>query len=216
MNKALLLLLISSIQVFLIGGTWDTCLAQNVRSEVRPQREIVEEIEMIPSADRVLVQWSVAQPILNVNFILERKTPRSDYEFVAAIRSSRQLSYTLADYGPITEGTVSYRIRLQEYATYKPLGVSKALAIHWNEVSQLNVYPNPVSDIAFFQLPEGRFMDAWKVRVSSHDGQSVYQGRFQSSSSIRSRLDVQTYRPGTYFLHVSSENQHWVSKFVKF
>ena len=117
MNKTLLVSLISSIHLFLFGGSWDTCLAQELRSEVRQSTNAVEGLKVFPSVDKVLIEWSVDQPISNVNFILERKGQEGYYEIVAAIKSTRQLSYTLVDSDPPTRGTVVYRIRQQERGT---------------------------------------------------------------------------------------------------
>ncbi|MEL6133653.1 MAG: T9SS type A sorting domain-containing protein, partial [Bacteroidota bacterium] len=214
MKKALLVTFISFMQLFFWVGEGGSCLAQTSVSEVRYQG-IVDKIKVFPHQSRVMIQWTLQEPVRNLNFILERQNAQGFFEMVSASRSTRQLTYTLSDLDPITEGSVTYRVRYTRIGSYENLGHSELFTLHWDSGETLTIYPNPVRDVANLKLPKSNKAESIAIRVSSSEGNSVYQASLNAASYMTQRLDVQRYRPGTYYLHVSTHNQHWVSRFVK-
>ena len=214
MKKALLVTFIFISQLFFLGGEGNSCLAQG-RDFGIEQRGIVDKITVFPQQHRVLVQWTLAEPVENVNFILERKNAQGTFELVAATRNTPQLRYTLTDFDPVTEGSVIYRVRYTKIGSYENLGHSDLFTLHWDSESVLTIYPNPASDVAYFKLPISQQEGTFAVRVSSSEGHAIHQTRARASSFNVHRLDIRRYRPGTYYLHVATRNQHWVSRFVK-
>ncbi|MEL6696171.1 MAG: T9SS type A sorting domain-containing protein [Bacteroidota bacterium] len=214
MKKALLVTFIFISQLFLLGGEGNTCLAQGRNFGVE-QGGIVDKITVFPQQSRVLVQWTLTEPAENVNFILERKNAQGAFELVAATRNTPQLRYTLTDFDPVTEGSVVYRVRYTRIGSYQNLGHSDLFTLHWDNESILTIYPNPASEVAYFRLPVSQQEGTYAIRVSSAEGNIMHKTRAGTSSFTAHRLDVRRYRPGTYYLHVATRNQHWVSRFVK-
>ncbi|MEO1413858.1 MAG: T9SS type A sorting domain-containing protein [Bacteroidota bacterium] len=214
MKKALLITIISISQLFFLGGEWNSCLAQGRELGIE-QSGIVDKITVFPQQSRVLVQWTLTEAVENVNFILERKNAQGAFELVAATRNTPQLRYTLTDFDPVTEGSVIYRVRYTRIGSYENLGHSDLFTLHWDSQSVLTIYPNPASEVAYFKLPVSQQEGTYAIRVSSSEGHVIHQTRSSASSFTAHRLDVRRYRPGTYYLHVATRNQHWVSRFVK-
>jgi hypothetical protein len=84
----------------------------------------------------------------------------------------------------------------------------------YTDLSKLNLYPNPVKDVAYlhFEREPGR-----NVKFSVHDasGKMVETGVIKPESGLRHSLDMHQLEPGVYNIRLSSKEQVNVITFVK-
>ncbi|WP_040757132.1 T9SS type A sorting domain-containing protein [Winogradskyella psychrotolerans] len=74
-------------------------------------------------------------------------------------------------------------------------------------LSELNIYPNPVSDNLFISKPNSEVLD---VVLYDIYGNSVLQQK-----TIGESVDVSILTEGIYFIEISSENGRRIQKIIK-
>ncbi len=77
-----------------------------------------------------------------------------------------------------------------------------------NENISLAIYPNPTADYINIDSNES-FVDA-VLMIADVSGKIVLE-----SNKIDSKIDIRNLIPGTYILHISSDNKSYQSKFIK-
>lgn len=76
-------------------------------------------------------------------------------------------------------------------------------------ISQLKVYPNPANDFITIEMPEG-FESAFKFEVLSSNGIQLMEGKQKGRS-----IDIQSLKPGFYYMRIITEKGSLFSKFIK-
>ena len=80
-----------------------------------------------------------------------------------------------------------------------------------NQIKPINLFPNPVSDVLFMDIPSNITKGQIKIYNSTKQLQSEYFCNPCSSNS----LSIDEFTPGIYYLVFINENQTYFGKFVK-
>lgn len=68
----------------------------------------------------------------------------------------------------------------------------------------INVYPNPVNDYLILSLPLSQNIENITTKLMDIQGTSL---RFNEIHDTKTRIDVSTLAPGTYFLRINMDNR---------
>lgn len=107
-------------------------------------------------------------------------------------------------------GSNHSRIRNLDYYSIKSIIEPYLASIPKDIINSLSVYPNPATDIIYYELPKTSNVH---IRLFNITGKIVYE---ESRSMIwRNQIDVSSLPPGTYLLSVISDNNKYTSKIIK-
>ncbi|MCG9912431.1 MAG: M12 family metallo-peptidase [Flavobacteriales bacterium] len=81
-------------------------------------------------------------------------------------------------------------------------------SVNENEISQIQLYPNPAEDLITLSLPENEY----RYQVNDAAGRTVLSGNFKGSVYS---VNIQTLSAGVYSLLITTEGQYGVRKFLK-
>ncbi len=97
---------------------------------------------------------------------------------------------------------------------YENLGGS-GVGIQLDETNFLDVYPNPTVNELNIKLKDG-FSGSVDYEVMTIEGKRVESGSIDATGSmLEFKINTESYQPGYYFLRVISDDELYVSKFVK-
>lgn len=112
---------------------------------------------------------------------------------------------------PLKSLTIVYENLQDSYYTSYHFYIASLMAtgIHTNDQAQLNIYPNPVSDILYFeQLPK---TTAFDLKIIDIHGRVVHSQKSFSGKNI----DVSELQAGIYYLTLQSKNEMYNTRFIK-
>jgi hypothetical protein len=99
-----------------------------------------------------------------------------------------------------------------EYKDQKAFGINLLVGVEENIFSGIEIYPNPVKDVLYINLPNLTFMpDGYEI--SNVTGQLISQKAIQSQDGLRA--DTSALSKGVYFIKIKKENQVKTLKFIK-
>lgn len=85
-----------------------------------------------------------------------------------------------------------------------------------HETDILDLYPNPVNDNLFINIPETVLPnEKYGIRVFSSDGKLVHDEQTSDFSKNRFVLTTRDFKPGMYQIQLSSADAVWSGSFVK-
>jgi hypothetical protein len=77
-----------------------------------------------------------------------------------------------------------------------------------NQQTDLNIYPNPSSDILYLKLPDG-FTNELEIEVTSITGRIVYR-----NTGDNTEIDVSAFQKGVYIIRVKLDRKVFVRRFL--
>ena len=161
---------------------------------------------------KTLLTWATTTEQNNDYFAVQRSTNATDYQTIGRVAGNGtteiEQQYRFVD--ERTPAGVSY-YRLAQTDFDGTIHYSKILSIERRSEVEVDVYPNPVSEVLYYQYPEVR--EAHRVFVRSAAGNIVLADRFREQG----RLDVAELPNGLYFLEIVNRSGVAIStrRFVK-
>ncbi len=158
---------------------------------------------------RIEIAWTTQQEINTRTFSVENSTDNQSWKSIASINaagnSNLPLQYKVIDNLP-NNGINYYRIITTDFDGAISISVVKEL--HVNFVSQLVVFPNPVTDLINIKLPNTPSSN-WSAILYNAVGQIVLEKSF-GKSNTNATLQVGHLHSGNYFLQIidGSKIQH--------
>ncbi len=145
----------------------------------------------------VQLDWATDSEQDNSHFEVERSTDSRSWEVIGEVlgqgESFQRIDYAFIDKAP-QDGVNYYRLRQVDFnGTY---AYSSVEAVELQQSPQVDVFPNPVSDIVYIQGAMDR-----TYRVGLYD----LQGRLLVEDWNAQRLDLSAYRIGAYVLIIRDE-----------
>ncbi len=167
-----------------------------------------------PQDSNVILHWATASETNNDFFYVERSHNGNQFESIGQVQgsgtTSQVSSYQFTDYSPY-KGTSYYRLRQVDYNGMYDFSPVVSVRIS-DEVSAVQVYPNPVTDQAWLLIKTSEETDGVLTLVDAA-GKLVETLRIplQKGSNGLS-LSTSHLSPGVYFLKYQSE----VIRFMKY
>ena len=162
--------------------------------------------------NNIHLTWTTSTEQNNDYFAVQRSTNATDYQTIGRVAGNGtteiEQQYRFVD--ERTPAGVSY-YRLAQTDFDGTIHYSKILSVERRREVEVDVYPNPVSEVLYYQYPEVR--EAHRVFVRSAAGNIVLADRFREQG----RLDVAELPNGLYFLEIVNRSGVAIStrRFVK-
>lgn len=96
----------------------------------------------------------------------------------------------------------------------RALDITDVADINSNTIKDFRVYPNPATSELYIAT---RLSFKTQITVSCYDlmGKRVHQEKMQAGNGITSKINIQAFPPGAYFIRISSDKGYQVVKVVK-
>ena len=118
-------------------------------------------------------------------------------------------------YNPNTEKRLLMTLLSQQYIMKYEFEEPTGLAEKENIESQLKVYPNPVKNTLFLELPKELTIKNGIITVLSVDGKEVGSFSFNNSNNGRREISISNLPQGVFILQLRSKNYVGSKLFVK-
>ena len=172
-----------------LGFTSEAALALNIL-----------DLQARSSSQQVELFWTTGGGTLPKEFLLEHRTPTSDFQKIASFPAKPTTNYSFVHSNP-QNGTNFYRIQQLEWDAKHTY--SKTIAIEMNLEPSIAIFPNPAFDkISIFGIENG------KVMITDHFGREVQQIEF-----TQEEIDISGLPAGLYFIHFP--NKQIRKRFIK-
>lgn len=161
-----------------------------------------------PTASGIYVQGTFP----NIIFTVENPSNATTYDWDFGDNSTAINAPATVSHNYWAEGDYAVSVTLTndcgtEVIT-ENVTIQNTASIDENEIEGLVVYPNPASELVTISLPNGT---AAQTTVHSLDGALVYNSvNFVGTTKI----NVQDWTKGVYFIHVNTENKNAVIKLM--
>ncbi len=93
---------------------------------------------------------------------------------------------------------------------FDTLGVRVVLGFENELASKTNLYPNPASDLLNIDLSAANIETA-DIRIDNLQGQVLIR---ENAELSKFQLNIESLKPGVYFIHISSEKGQFTKKFL--
>lgn len=152
----------------------------------------------------VKVEWQTASERNSSHFLVERSVDGENFEIIgdvkAAGESSETISYEFFDHAPY-DGNNYYRLKQIDfddaYEYYNTVVVNGTTG---TELTQVNLYPNPVLDELNFYF-DSKSGGSYKIQVFDQLGVETYDATmFASEGGNDLKIDVMLYNAGYYIV----------------
>ncbi|MDB4334813.1 CotH kinase family protein [bacterium] len=167
------------------------------------------------AANDYLIVWAdkdEEQPGLHAGFKLsadEESVHLVDPNFVIINTTSYTLQETDVAHARYPNGTGDFRSLAStfEYSNGGTAALPKATA------SKISIFPNPVSDNLFINIPESIANSDGEIKILNMLGQTIYKTTL--SNDIQNTVNVSVFKSGLYLLQIRSTNGNYSQKFIK-
>ncbi|MFN0200920.1 MAG: SdrD B-like domain-containing protein, partial [Bacteroidia bacterium] len=175
------------------------------------------------SNDDALLKWVTKTELNSSHFEIWRSIDDVSYEIVvnnvpAAGTSNSNQKYHTYDDGArlLNVEKLYYRLKMVDLdGSFKWSNTAELAAMNWAEQIYVNLYPNPAKTNLFvdYQLFKASAAD---LKIVNAVGQVVYQRESlpKTTDMAQQVIDVSKFASGIYYLHLSTEDQQIVKKFV--
>lgn len=148
-----------------------------------------------------LLTWITSTELNSDYFEIERSTDAKSWIKLgivqAAGNSNAKNNYNFIDSIP-ESGLNYYRLKMVDLdGTF---AYSRIKSVNFPEFSWAKLYPNPVNDVLQIAISNKRVR---KIRLIDSYGRTMFDGQVSSASM---RVDMKSYVPGTYFIHLEQED----------
>jgi hypothetical protein len=158
----------------------------------------------------IRLEWETASEIENEGFEIQRLQPGAlDWEKLGFLNgagnSVETQYYQFWDKNP-RNGLNYYRLKQIDFdGTFE---YSNIIAIETNPSKTWNLYPNPSTDVLYFDAPE--VAPSYQIKIWNAQGQLLQN--YQTTSTT---IVLQQLVPGWYWVQISSANQQVEQAFLK-
>lgn len=160
----------------------------------------------------VLLSWTTASENNNSGFEVQRSENGISFDRIGwipgAVQSSSTRSYSFIDNNP---GTKTNFYRLKQIDLSNSWKYSEVRKISFNRIIDLNIYPNPASDILNVQLSK----NVIELMIVNTTGQAVQQIPVNGSVLVL-RISIQHLSKGMYWIQAMDKEDNTQSQaFIK-
>ena len=169
-------------------------------------------VNAIPDGEKVRISWSTLQEINNDYFLVEHSTDGVQFEAIAQLAGKGNQSevafYQIRHPSP-QFGANYYRIRQVDFdGSYKFSPIVHTQMVRYPSPGQLKLYPNPVRNRLYYQLP-GQDLEDFQLQVFNTLGQLM------AEEVPEGYLQLDDWPAGAYWLVISGGRDRWQRMFVK-
>ncbi len=165
--------------------------------------------------ETALITWATATELNNDYFIIERKTPLSEYQKIGTIKGSGNsnmlINYSFTDKNPVTNSLNYYRIVQHDFngteESFGPVSVRFG-----NPISQVTLLPNPFDETLTLNLDDESEIS--KIAVKNILGELIFEQPIEGRNALT--INTETWKPGNYFIAVSGPYYFNIYRQVKF
>ncbi|MEL6971397.1 MAG: T9SS type A sorting domain-containing protein, partial [Bacteroidota bacterium] len=158
---------------------------------------------------KVLLNWSTASEVNNWKFAVERSADGKTWQQLGEVLGQgttyESSIYEYTDYTPLI-GANYYRLRQVDWDGSFTYSTILLFDLQESIGSTFKIYPNPVSEILYFDLPVGE-----KVSLFNSYGQLVREENVNSQG----RMDIADLPAGVYWLTTTLSGQQISQRVVK-
>jgi hypothetical protein len=164
----------------------------------------------------IQLNWETLSEQNTSHFEIERSTDGTNFVSIGrvntAVNSSTRQYYTYTDVQP-SPGTNFYRLKMADNDAAFTL--SRVIAVKNQNSIQLQVFPNPVTDVLQVQLPSNK-KETITISITDAMGKSVYTRTMQlNEGNNASSIPVQHLPKGTYYFILTNKEERQSIKFIK-
>lgn len=161
-----------------------------------------------PFTNYVLLDWETVNELNNDYFTILKSTDLLSWKEIGIVQgagnSFENNSYQFIDNSPI-KGIQYYRLKQTDYDGKS--SISKTVEVIFNnQISTIQIRPNPVEDLLYIESPE----QISRVCIKSISGKTIFETKSFSQS-----ISLTTLPSGIYFIEVETENRIEVMKIIK-
>lgn len=123
--------------------------------------------------------------------------------------------YAMGEFtGTVNFGSTSLTSVVNAWDTYLTKLSGVTVGVNEVEISNnnLNIYPNPASDVITVELPENA-TGSFNAELVNEKGEIVFNDKIKISSNKIS-LRLREYSPGEYFIRLKNEDSEFLSRFI--
>jgi len=145
----------------------------------------------------VLLQWTIANPVLVKKFIIERFDYNVGWKQIHDLNANDDKNeYQFVDDNPMS-GTNEYRLKIIEKNNQSYYSTVQKISIDVN--NEFDIYPNPTT--AQLNIT-GNFSSLATIILTDLSGKFIWQKKLFSSNNII-RIDLPVLAPGIYMLKIN-------------
>ncbi|TKT91816.1 Ig-like domain-containing protein [Dyadobacter frigoris] len=148
-----------------------------------------------------LLTWLTSAELDSDHFEIERSTDAKNWiqlgKVAAVGNGNANNKYNFVD--SIPESGMNY-YRLKMIDLDGTFAYSRIKSVNFPEFSWAKLYPNPVNDVLQIVINNRRVR---KIRLIDSYGRVMFDGQVSSASM---RIDMKSYVPGTYLIHLEQED----------
>lgn len=148
-----------------------------------------------------LLTWTTSTELNSDHFEIERSTDAKNWINLGKVdavgNSNATNNYSFVD--SIPESGMNY-YRLKMIDMDGTFAYSRIKSVNFPEFAWAKLYPNPVTDVLQIAISNKRIR---KIRLIDSYGRVMFDGQV---SSALMRVDMKSYVPGTYLIHLEQED----------
>ena len=160
----------------------------------------------VTSGKIVLLNWATASELNNQRFEVERSSDGRTFYRIGTVAgagtTSMQQTYSLRDEQPLN-GISYYRLIQVDFDGSR--NVSKVVAVKFRKELQGTLYPQPASDLVFWDMEDKAFANDLIFSIYTPAGTLVQQQRMPSQNGGRYAISTTGLANSIYFLVIEGE-----------
>jgi hypothetical protein len=159
---------------------------------------------------RVNLNWLTASEINNSHFEIERSATGADWAMIGTVQgngnSQHMNSYVFTDnlLGVVPTGTFYYRLKQVDFNGNFAYSEIKSVTIA-GQVSSVSTYPNPTVDVLNVNWTSNSDANSI-ITIKDLSGKELYSEVVSGAGVMSKQIDMTTYKTGTYFVQLVSDN----------
>ena len=169
------------------------------------------EFDVEKKNNNALVSWSNPLEDNVTRYVIQFSADGSDFVDVGSVAAMGYKNYSYEHPNNFTNAASYYRIKMLDDNNNATYSFIRALS---SSVSEIRVFPNPVSNILTMNFSESWIGEEVKIDIINSVGQIVLQQEIDGTK-YDEYLDLSSIKSGVYFLQLQFEEQKKTIRFVK-
>lgn len=165
--------------------------------------------------NQALCSWSTSQEINTSHFIIERSTDAVQFSQIGSLPAngaSNGATYSFTDKSP-AKGMNYYRLVSVDADAKKQLSAIEAVNFD-HEVSWVKLYPNPVKQTLYVELPQFKDEVA-QITITNMAGNTVLKKTQTVSGNVVLTVNVGMLPSSAYIIQIKGKNSSVFARFIK-
>ncbi len=162
-------------------------------------------------ADKVVLNWEVANEINFKEYVIERSTNGTYFSAIGTVTPTGSKSYSYSDDASINKGSRVY-YRLKKVDKDGTFSYSDVFSLHISLNVKFSVYPNPTTDIIQLQF-NSNSNAAVQVIVKDLIGKTVINNAFTLNNGLV-KIVTNNLTNGTYLVKAIVDGEQYLQKVV--